>query len=150
MRFILVDSIIKLTPGKHIEAEKTFPPSEKFFADHYPGFPVVPGVLLVEIMGQTADKCIYSANPNLGRPMLAQIRNANFRRWVKPDERMHVFAEIVSMTASFATAKCRLEVEQQLAAQAELLFTYIVEDSLADGYTDLVLDAYLTQQATKG
>jgi 3-hydroxyacyl-[acyl-carrier-protein] dehydratase len=150
MRYILVDSIIKLIPGQRIEAEKTFSSSEEFFADHYPGFPVVPGVLLVEIMGQTADKCIYSGNPQLGRPMLAQIRSASFRRWVRPDERMQVFAEIVSGKASFATAKCRLEVEQQLAAQAELLFTFVSEDSLTDGYTDLVLNAYLAQQATKG
>jgi 3-hydroxyacyl-[acyl-carrier-protein] dehydratase len=149
MRFILVDTILRLDPGKSIEAEKTFPYSEQFFLDHFPGFPVVPGVLLTEAMAQTAGKCLYAGDPDRGRPMLAQIRNASFRNWVKPEERMHIFAEILSGTTSFATAKCRLEVDQKLAAQSELLFSFAVESLFAQDYADQVLQDYLNSNSLK-
>ena len=58
MRFIFVDEIIELQPGEHIKAIKTISSGEEFFRDHFPGFPVVPGVLLTEMMAQAAGKCL--------------------------------------------------------------------------------------------
>ena len=58
MRFLMVDRIVSLEPGVSIEAEKTLDASEELFRDHFPGFPVVPGVLLTEMMAQAAGKCV--------------------------------------------------------------------------------------------
>ena len=58
MRFVLVDRIVSLTPGDQITAVRLIRPDEDYFADHFPGFPVVPGVLLTEMMAQTAGKCL--------------------------------------------------------------------------------------------
>ena len=54
MRFVLLDRVISLEPGRSIHAVKTMPEDEELFLDHFPGFPVVPGVLLVEMMAQAA------------------------------------------------------------------------------------------------
>lgn len=58
MRFLLVKSIVSLVPGESIEARMSLPASEELFRDHFPGFPVVPGVLLTEMMAQAAGKCL--------------------------------------------------------------------------------------------
>ena len=58
MRFLLVNRIIAMQPGVSIEAEMTLPAFEELFRDHFPGFPVVPGVLLTEMMAQGAGKCL--------------------------------------------------------------------------------------------
>jgi 3-hydroxymyristoyl/3-hydroxydecanoyl-(acyl carrier protein) dehydratase len=60
MRFVMVDRILSMVPGKSIEAIKVMPPSEELFQDHFPGFPVVPGVLLTEMMAQASGKCLYA------------------------------------------------------------------------------------------
>ena len=89
MRFLLIDRIVTLDPGKSIEAETVLSASEELFGDHFPGFPVVPGVLLTEMMGQAAGKCLSADKPERGNAMLVEIRNARFRHWARPDEPSH-------------------------------------------------------------
>ena len=67
MRFILVDRILEMIPGQRIKATKAVAMDEDFFQDHFPGFPVVPGVLLTEMMGQAAGKCLEAENTKLKR-----------------------------------------------------------------------------------
>ena len=86
MRFIFVDQIIALDPGRSIKAVKNVSETEDYFQDHFPGFPVVPGVLLTEMMAQAAGKCLDSERKPRGRAMLAQIKSASFREWVGPRE----------------------------------------------------------------
>lgn len=142
MRFILVDEILDLEPGRSIRAIKTFSPDEEFFADHFPGFPVVPGVLLTEAMAQTAGKCLYSGDPARGWPMLGQIRSASFLRFVRPAESCTLAAQIKSSQAQLATAQCQVEVAGNVVARAELLFSFVPMDTFADGHEDAVLKRY--------
>jgi 3-hydroxyacyl-[acyl-carrier-protein] dehydratase len=148
MRFLFVDRILDMVPGKSIEAEHVFPGAEDFFRDHFPGFPVVPGVLLTEMMGQTAAECLDAESRETGRgkAMLAQIRSASFRDWVRPDENATVKAEIKSSQAEFATAACSVEVRGRRVCSADLLFTFLPLEKFAPGFRDEVLESYLASR----
>ena len=108
MRFILVDRILALEPGKSIRAEKTLAPDEELFRDHFPGFPVVPGVLLTEMMAQAAGKCLDAERRSRGKPMLAQIRTASFRECVRPGETAEIVATVLGSQNDVATARCHV------------------------------------------
>lgn len=145
MRFILLDRIITLEPGRSIHAVKIMPADEELFREHFPGFPVVPGVLLVEMMAQAAGKCLHTEDEDRGLAMLGKINLATFRDWVKPDQLIDIFADIVNSRPRFATAECRIMVGPQLRASAELLFGFVPRNRLAPGYRDPVLDEFLTR-----
>ena len=144
MRFILLDRIVALEPGRNIHAVKTLPADEPLFLDHFPGFPVVPGVLLVEMMAQAAGKCLHCESPDT-LAMLGKINSATFRDWIRPDQLIDVFAEIVNRRAKFATAVCRILVGEHLRASAELLFGFVPRTQLASDYRDHVLEEFLSR-----
>lgn len=148
MRFHLVDRIVSLAPGASIEAEKTLPSSEELFQDHFPGFPVVPGVLLTEAMGQAAAKCLIAGARERGKPMLAEIRNAKFRTWVRPDELVRLLATIERDDAKYAIAKCHAEVGSRRVASAELMFVFMPSSQFAANDRDEVLERFLATQTT--
>jgi 3-hydroxyacyl-[acyl-carrier-protein] dehydratase len=143
MRFLLVDEIVELVPGRSIRAIKRIAPDEDYFADHFPGFPVVPGVLLTEMMAQAAGKCLVAEDVSRGRPMLAQIKSATFRDWVGPGRTVTLLAEIKSSRPQFATAACRAEVDGALVASAEVMFTFVPADKFTGGLPDEVLERHL-------
>jgi 3-hydroxyacyl-[acyl-carrier-protein] dehydratase len=146
MRFVLVDRIVALEPGVRVEALRRIPPDEDYFQDHFPGFPVVPGVLLTEMMGQAAAKALDVERRARGKAMLAKILSASFRRWVRPGDEVFLHAELSSNTERFAQAECRASVGGSTVAQAQLLFTFVPSDTFAPDLRDPVLDAYLAGQ----
>jgi 3-hydroxyacyl-[acyl-carrier-protein] dehydratase len=146
VRFIFVDEILELSPGKHIKAIKTISADEDFLRDHFPGFPVVPGVLLTEMMAQAAGKCLDAEDSSRGKAMLAQIKAASFREWVPPAKTATISCRIRSSRAQVATATCTVEVEGRKACSAELLFTFVPSHRFASDYRDEVLDRYLTRK----
>lgn len=143
MRFQLVDRIIELEPGRSVEAESSLPGSEELFRDHFPGFPVVPGVLLIEMMGQAAAKALNAQRLPRGNPMLGEVRNARFRHWVKPGEKIRLSAEIGRDQGNFVTARCTASVDGRKVASAELLFFFVRIEEFAPDYRDEVLEDFL-------
>jgi 3-hydroxyacyl-[acyl-carrier-protein] dehydratase len=143
VRFILVDEILEMVPGRTIRGVKTLPAGEELFADHFPGFGVVPGVLLIEMMAQTAGKCFDAEDLSRGKAMLVQVHKASFRQWVRPDQRAEIHAEVVASTPSVGRAACRIAVDGRDVATADLLFAFLPYSQLADGYRDAVLERYL-------
>ena len=142
MRFLLVDEILEMTPGRTIRAVKTLSPAEELFQDHFPGFPVVPGVLLTEMMAQAAGKCLFAENPARGRPILAQIKSASFRDWVRPGEKITLIGEVNSSRPRFANASCHAEVNGHLVCSAELMFSFQPASTFAADYRDEVLERF--------
>jgi 3-hydroxyacyl-[acyl-carrier-protein] dehydratase len=147
VRFILVDRIRSLEPGKSIRAEKTLSPDEELFRDHFPGFPVVPGVLLTEMMAQAAGKCLDAERRPRGKPMLVQIRSASFREWVRPGETAEIVGTILASQDNVATARCHVEVTGRKVCSAELLFAFMPPDTFRADWRDDVLEDYLSEQA---
>jgi 3-hydroxyacyl-[acyl-carrier-protein] dehydratase len=142
MRFIFVDKICELDPGKRIVALKRLTAEEELFRDHFPGFPVVPGVLLTEMMAQAAGKCIDAEGSHSGRAMLARIQSASFHEWVRPDDDSMIHAEVIQNRPTYATAKCFVEVNGKQMCSAELFFVFVPYARFAKGFRDEILEAY--------
>jgi len=147
MRFVLVDKIYELQPGKRIKASKRLSADEEIFRDHFPGFPVVPGVLLTEMMAQAAGKCLDSEGTHPGRAMLGKITSAAFRAWVRPEEEAVIFAEISHNRPAHATASCYVEVDGKKVCSAELFFVFTPHEYFAPDYRDEVLEEHRREQS---
>lgn len=150
MRFILVDSILELVPGQRAVAIRHIAPDCDFFEDHFPGFPVVPGVLLTEMMAQTAGKALDSESNPRGKAMLTQIQSARFRDWVQPGQTVRLVATIKSSRPQFATASCHAEVDGRTVCSAELLFAFLPQGTLSPDYRDPVLEEFLSRPPSAG
>lgn len=143
MRFLMVDRIVALEPGKSAVAEKCLPADEELFRDHFPGFPVVPGVLLTEMMAQTAGKALNAERLTRGNAMLIEIRQARFRSWARPDEVIRLSATIELNQPQIATARCSAEVAGRQICSAQLLFSFKPLAEFAADYRDEVLERFL-------
>jgi 3-hydroxyacyl-[acyl-carrier-protein] dehydratase len=149
MRFLFVDRILELRPGQSIKAEKYISPEEDYFKDHFPGFPVVPGVLLTEMMAQAAGKCLDAEGSPRGKAMLAQIRSAGFREWVRPGQTALIRAEIKVNRDQYAAATCSVEVSGTKIGNADLLFAFLPLENFAFDFRDEVLENFLSSQQKK-
>ena len=143
MRFLLVDRLLALEPGIRAHAETTLGAEQELFRDHFPGFPVVPGVLLTEMMAQTAGKCLNAENRPRGLAMLIEIRNARFRHWATPGEVISLSAEIVGNSESVARANATAKVGDKVIASCELTFSFTPRDRFSPDYRDRVLEDFL-------
>lgn len=119
--FLMVDKVVEVEPGKMARAVKCVSANEPYLAGHFPGFPVVPGVLLVEAIAQTAALAASSlGEDSIG--VLAGIDEARFRRLVRPGDVVEITSEIVSLKKSIGKARGRAEVDGQVVAEATVLF----------------------------
>jgi 3-hydroxyacyl-[acyl-carrier-protein] dehydratase len=94
--FILIDRLLELRPGTRARACRTFSPADPLFDDHFPGFAIVPAVLITEAMAQTAGWLLGCTQGFSRRPVLTMIHKAKFRKLVFPGDELELLAEIVS------------------------------------------------------
>lgn len=93
MRFVFVDRILDLAPGMSIHTVKNVSASEDYFADHFPGMPIMPGVLILECFIQSALLMLGAVDEFASRPVVRRIRRAAFRHVVRPGDRLTVRCE---------------------------------------------------------
>lgn len=128
MRWLLVDGIDSLTVGERAVGHKTWSADEEFFEDHFPRFPVVPGVLVMEALAQLAGKLIgYTVRQQRGDwpfPILSMMNNVKFRRFVKPGDRVELEARLTSLREEMAGVTVRAKVDGKVHAQAEQIFVF--------------------------
>ena len=122
--FLLVDRIIELESGKRIVGLKNVTFNEPFFPGHFPGRPIMPGVLIVEAMAQTAGILVFSSLPreHFKTPVyFLGIDNVRFRKPVIPGDQLRLELEITKHRQSIWGFKGKALVEGNVVAEAELL-----------------------------
>lgn len=122
MHFVFIDRLTHLIPGRSATAAMVFPSSLELFADHFPGRPLVPGVLLTESMNQTAGWLIMATTGFATLPIVTRIDRASFRRPVGPGETLIVDATLRASTASAHEVMATIRVNGDVVADARLLF----------------------------
>jgi beta-hydroxyacyl-ACP dehydratase FabZ len=120
--FLLVDRIVEMEPER-IVGIKNVTRNEPFFAGHFPDFPVMPGVLIVEAMAQTAGVLVLKNIPDRDSKLvlLVAIEYARFRKPVVPGDQLRLEMTVIKRKASVAKMAGRATVDGQLVAEAEVM-----------------------------
>jgi len=122
VRFVLLQELIQIERGRRAEGRAVFPSDLELFADHFPGQPIVPGVLLTETMCQTAGWLIAATCNFSGWPLIARIDRANFRRLVNADEALVIAATLTASRDDTYEVMATVHASGEPAADARLLF----------------------------
>ncbi len=133
---MLIDKLLELDPGKRAVASVRFSHAHDVLADHFPGMPIVPGVLLTEAMGQTGGWLLASAFGFSRWPLLVMIERAKFRHFVAPDEELRLTADLRSARADTFEIDAEAHGSGRVVASARLAF-HAFEFSLSDPNRDL-------------
>ncbi len=124
--FLLLDRIIEVEPGKKAVGIKNVTANEYFFQGHFPGYPIMPGVLIVEALAQTAGIAVALLEENKGKlGVFAGIDNMKFKRQVVPGDTLRLEAEILVSKMGVSKARVTASVEGQVAAEGEIKFMLI-------------------------
>ena len=145
MRFILIDKVTDLVPGENISAVKSVSLAEEYLSDHFPSFPVLPGVLMIEALVQTAAMLVRVTNDFAHSiVVLSEARNVKYKSFVKPGNVLRVSLdakEISKQSSSFIGAAY---VEDQPMMEARLKLRHF---NLAEKNPEMAdLDAKIIQE----
>ena len=123
--FLLVDQVLELEEGRYIKALKNVTVNEPFFNGHFPGKPIMPGVLIIEAMAQSTGLLGFrtmSAEPQPNTLyMLVAVDKARFKRQVEPGDQLLLEAEIVKKKGIMWVFNTKATVDGELVASAELI-----------------------------
>ncbi len=123
--FLLVDKILELEEGKRAVGIKNVTVNEEFFNGHFPQYPVMPGVLIVEALAQVSAVVMLTKEGNQGRlGLLAGIDNCRFKRQVKPGDQLRLEVEITRLKGPIGKGKGIATVDGELACEVEILFAF--------------------------
>lgn len=124
--FLLVDKVIEMEPGKKVVGIKNVTANEPFFQGHFPGYPVMPGVLIVEALAQTAGIAAAVLDEGKGKlGLFASIDGIKFKRQVVPGDTLKLEAEILMFKMGVVKAKVTASVEGKVAAEGEIRFAMV-------------------------
>lgn len=129
--FLLVDKVTRLDlQEKVIEAEKQVTINESFFQGHFPGNPIMPGVLILEALAQAGGILFAKLNPSEKISVLLSVNNAKFRSPVHPGDTLHLYCEGLHRGATGGRARGKASVNGKLACQVDIGFALVLPDSI--------------------
>ncbi|MBS6216603.1 MAG: 3-hydroxyacyl-ACP dehydratase FabZ [Clostridiales bacterium] len=121
--FLLVDRIVECEPGRSAKGVKCVSMNEPFFPGHFPGQPIMPGVLILEALAQTGAVAALSLPENRGRlAVFGGVKNCRFKKPVTPGDVLELSCELVERRGPIGYGKAVARVGGKIAAQAELTF----------------------------
>lgn len=128
--FLMVDAIVEMERFKRIVGVKSVTINESFFAGHFPGKPVMPGVLIVESMAQTGGLLLLQEIPDREKKLLyfVAIDDARFRRPVVPGDQLRVEVTVLAFRGDFCKLEGKATVDGQLVAEATLMCKTVDRD----------------------
>lgn len=121
--FLMVDRITELEEGKRAVGLKNVTINEEYFNGHFPGYPVMPGVLIVEALAQVGAVAMLQKEENRGRlAFFAGIDKCRFKRQVIPGDTLKLEVEITRMRGSIGKGKAVATVDGEIACETEITF----------------------------
>jgi 3-hydroxyacyl-[acyl-carrier-protein] dehydratase len=121
--FLLVDRVTELIPGKSAKGYKNVTINEPFFQGHFPGRPIMPGVLILEALAQLGAVILLGSEENKGRlALFTGIDKVRFRRQLVPGDQLQLEAELIRMRRLMGKAAVRALVDDEPAAEGEIMF----------------------------
>ena len=126
--FLLVDKILEIETGKKAVGLKNVTINEPFFQGHFPGNPIMPGVLIVEAMAQVGGIAILSMDEHKGKlAVFTGIERMKFRKQVVPGDTLIMEAELIAFKMGIGKARVCAKVEGKIAAQGEIMIALVKE-----------------------
>ncbi len=131
--FLLVDRILEMEEGKRIRALKNVTINEPFFCGHFPGVPVMPGVLMIEAMAQAGGVLMFNSieQKESKIAMLLGVDKCKFRRPVRPGDQMVIEVGVIRLRSRLGKMLGKTFVDGTVAAEAEISFTLVDKTALA-------------------
>jgi 3-hydroxyacyl-[acyl-carrier-protein] dehydratase len=125
--FLFLDSILEYEPGKRIKALKNVTMNEPYFQGHFPGLPIMPGVLQIEAMAQAGAYLVKDLveDSDSKIAVLSGVDNFRFRRMVKPGDQLIMEGELLRFRNPVGKAHCRGTVNGELAVEGDILFSVV-------------------------
>jgi len=121
--FLLIDEVTELLPGERVAARKDVRPDEWYLAGHFPGRPIMPGVLIVEALAQCGAVAVLAEEENRGKlALFAGIDDCRFKRIVEPGDTLELVCEVEKVRGPIGRGKATARVGGELAVRASLTF----------------------------
>jgi 3-hydroxyacyl-[acyl-carrier-protein] dehydratase len=129
--FLLVDRILSLNLEENIIiGQKNVTVNEQFFQGHFPGVPIMPGVLILEALAQTGGVLVHQKGHNEKIAVLLNINNAKFRRPVVPGDVLILYAQGLHVSNKGGRVQAKALVNDQIAVEAEIGFALVDKEQL--------------------
>jgi 3-hydroxyacyl-[acyl-carrier-protein] dehydratase len=124
--FQLIDRVVDLDlTGQTIRTEARVPATSTIFEGHFPGYPLMPGVLLIEAMAQTAGWLVIGVTKFTRMPFFAALKEAKLRAFVTPGQDLGLAAKLIHLGSGFAVTKAEIHRDGKLACNAEITFRLV-------------------------
>jgi 3-hydroxyacyl-[acyl-carrier-protein] dehydratase len=132
MRWFWIDRFVEFVPGSRAKAVKNVTLAEEHLHDHFPGFPVMPGSLMLEGMAQTGGILLGQTSDFNEIVILAKVPNVTFHSWACPGDTLTYTATLQDVRPEGGVVECKAHVGDRLVAEAEIVFAHLDRSASGD------------------